>query len=86
MNKTTKHYDMTITVRDLPKPLHFYHITIQMFYALRRKYFDIYGNTVEDIEVLNNATKKRVEPLCYYCGDDDGEYTNPVKFYERYGW
>ena len=81
-----KRYDMTITVDGLPKPLHFYHIGIQMLYALRHKYFDLYGNRIEEIEVLNNATKKRIEPLCYYCGDDDGEYTDHMKFYERYGW
>ena len=81
-----KRYDMIITVEGLPKPLHFYHIGIQMLYALRHKYFDLYGNRVEEIEVFNNATKNRIEPLCYYCGDDDGEYTDPMKFYERYGW
>ena len=83
----TKHYDVTIYVEDLPKPLHFYHASIQMFYALRRKYFDLYGNRIEAIDVINNATKRPVPPLCFHSDElIDDDTTNPTKFYERYGW
>jgi len=87
MNKKIRHYDMIIQIGDLPKPLHFYRITIQMLYALRNKYFNLYGPMVESIEVFNSDTKRIIQPMCFHSDElIDDDTTNPTKFYERYGW
>ena len=65
---TPRKYDVTITIEDVDRTrdLHFYNITIQMFYTLRKKYFDLYGSRVCGIEVYFHQSKKRCETFCWH--------------------
>lgn len=60
-------------------------ISPEIFYRLRDKFFQSYGNNMLSIEVYLHGTDKRFESFCWY-PEEDEEYNNPVAFYERYGW
>ena len=78
-----KRYDVVIYVDDLPNPLHFFRVTVQMYFALRKKYFNLYDTRVEAIDVYNTATKKRVDPLCYHADENIDEQQD---LWDRDGW
>ena len=60
-------------------------ISPEMFYHLREKFFKAYGNDMLSIDVFFHNTNKRFEPFCWFYEQDE-EYSNPIAFYERYGW
>lgn len=81
-------YDVTFTYATplMDKSQTFKGISVEMFYRLRKRFFENYGAHLLAIEVVSHDTQRRCPAFCWCADDGDGEYTDPIKFYERYGW
>lgn len=80
-------YDVTFVYETpyMTKEKTFKGITAKMFLALRKKYFAQYGNKMLAVDVYIHNTKLYVDGMSWHCPEDD-EYSNPIAFYEHYGW
>lgn len=80
-------YDVTFSYAtpNADKSKTFSGISAKMFLHLREKYFAKYGDKMLAVDVYIHNTELYVDGMSWIC-DQDEEYSNPIAFYERYGW